>query len=174
MSKFRVIALAAGAATLLITTGTAVALTSTDDPTPSRPAASVETSLTTESTDPTSGTTEPTETSETTGPTAPAEATGREQAIRAALASTGGGVVTQVERELEHGRAEWKIRIVKDGVRIDVRIDAATATVTRIDGGGDDRRSGGDDGRHSGGDDQGSHGGDESGGDDSGGHRGRH
>ncbi|HEY0638679.1 MAG TPA: PepSY domain-containing protein [Pseudonocardiaceae bacterium] len=99
-----------------------------------------------------------------------------EQAAQVALARVGGGTVTKVEQEYEHGRPEWKFEIAHAGTTWEVRVDAGTGTITRFrddDGGG----HGGDDdsGRH-GGDDSGDDGGDDSGGDsgdDSGGDRGR-
>jgi uncharacterized membrane protein YkoI len=50
-----------------------------------------------------------------------------------ALARVGGGEVTEMQGELEHGRSEWKVRVVKDGKTYDVRVDAATGEVTRFD-----------------------------------------
>jgi hypothetical protein len=91
-----------------------------------------------------------------------------------------GGTVREVEREVEHGRVEWKVEITaRDGNTYDVRLDAATGAVTRIDqddrGGGDSRDDSRDDdrddsgGRH-GGDDDSGHGDDH--GDDRGGRHG--
>ena len=69
-----------------------------------------------------------------------------------------GGTVHEIEREVEHGRLEWKVEITaRDGITYDVRVDAATGDFTRIDQ--DDKDSGKDDdrdddsGRHGGGDD---------------------
>jgi hypothetical protein len=81
-----------------------------------------------------------------------------------------GGTVHEVEREVEHGRAEWKVEVTaRDGVTYDVRVDAMTGAFTRVDR---DDRSGGDNG-----DDGGRHGGDDrddDGGDDRGDDHGRH
>ncbi|GAA5023023.1 hypothetical protein GCM10023317_67530 [Actinopolymorpha pittospori] len=105
----------------------------------------------------------------------PTAAISAEQAGRIAVTRVGGGHVTGVERELEHGRLEWKVRVVDGARRADVRVDARTGAVTRLD---DDSRDGGrddrgeddhGDARHDRGDD---HGGDRRGGDD--GHRGGH
>jgi uncharacterized membrane protein YkoI len=52
-------------------------------------------------------------------------------AAAAALAHVGGGTVTRIESEFEHGRAVWKVRIVKNGVRYDVHVDKATGAITR-------------------------------------------
>ena len=156
MNRSRLIATAAGAVTLLLSAGTALALASggvdvTGGTTPQ--ATSTSTELTTEST--TEFTTESTaeSTSESTVPAAPAGvAISAEQAAQLALAHVGGGTVTQIERELEHGRMEWKVRVMAGGKRFDVRVDAATGAITRVDADdrGDDRR-GGDDGDHHGG-----------------------
>jgi hypothetical protein len=73
-----------------------------------------------------------------------------------------GGTVHEIEREVEHGRLEWKVEITaRDGITYDVRVEAATGDFTRIDQ--DDKDSGKDDdrdddrddnsGRHGGGDD---------------------
>jgi hypothetical protein len=59
-----------------------------------------------------------------------------------------GGTVHEIEREVEHGRLEWKVELTaRDGITYDVRVDAATGDVTRID---QDDKDGGrdDDGRH--------------------------
>jgi hypothetical protein len=59
-----------------------------------------------------------------------------------ALSHVGCGSVTKVEAEMEHGRAVWSVRIVRDGVRYDVDVHANTGEVTRSRGGTDG--SGGD------------------------------
>lgn len=83
-----------------------------------------------------------------------------------------GGTVHEIEREVEHGQLEWQVEITaRDGNTYDIRIDAQSGAITRVDqdsrGGGDDR--GGDD---HGDDDRSGHGGDDRGGDDHGGHGG--
>jgi hypothetical protein len=92
-----------------------------------------------------------------------------------ALRAVGGGRVTGIESETEHGRAVWDVDVVAFGVRHDIDVDSSTGTVLRhrIKGssGNDDRRGGGDDrGRDDRG--RGGHGSDDQGGDDhgSGGH----
>ena len=50
-----------------------------------------------------------------------------------ALRHVGGGRVTEIEREFEHGRHEWKVEIVHGGREHDVRVDAASGAVTRTD-----------------------------------------
>jgi uncharacterized membrane protein YkoI len=170
---------AAATLTLLVLGGTAYALGTDDIPTVTAvPAAPV--------TD--------------TATTAPLPADDRipvDRAREIAVAAVGGGEVTKVESELEHGRLQWKVDVRSSGTTHEVRIDAATGDVVgqsgtttapttttaprpapRIDDrpghdvgddkGGDRVRS--DDGaRHDAGDDHG----DRHGGDDSG-HSGRH
>ncbi|MEV4658785.1 PepSY domain-containing protein, partial [Micromonospora sp. NPDC049301] len=70
----------------------------------------------------------------TAGPSgAPTAATsvGQQRAVEIALARTGGGQVVKVEKEQEHGRLVWSVRIAKDGTRIRVDVDAATGQVVR-------------------------------------------
>jgi uncharacterized membrane protein YkoI len=62
----------------------------------------------------------------------PAAATlSADEASAIALQHVGAGRVTGIERELEHGRTEWKVS-VNDGARtIIVRVDATTGAVTQ-------------------------------------------
>ncbi|GAA5122914.1 PepSY domain-containing protein [Pseudonocardia adelaidensis] len=60
------------------------------------------------------------------------------EAADIALRHVGGGRVTEIEREFEHGRREWKVEIIHAGREHDVRVDAATGAVTRTDVGRDD------------------------------------
>lgn len=66
-----------------------------------------------------------------------------EAAAKIAVAKVGGGRVDEIEQELEHGRWEWKVEVIKSGVEYDVRVDAQTGAITRFrtDGRDDDRRS---------------------------------
>jgi uncharacterized membrane protein YkoI len=43
------------------------------------------------------------------------------------------GTVTKVEQEMEHGRLEYKIEIQTSNGEVDVRIDATTGEITRVD-----------------------------------------
>ncbi|MFI7425356.1 PepSY domain-containing protein [Micromonospora sp. NPDC049836] len=88
-----------------------------------------------------------------------------------ALARTGGGRIIEVEAETEHGRAVWSVKVSRDGVTYEVKVDRRDGAVVEVerkrlddrDGrvapAGDDR--GTDDryddhgGRRSGGDDRG-------------------
>ncbi|MFB9382886.1 PepSY domain-containing protein [Pseudonocardia petroleophila] len=169
MTTTRIATLAATASIALVALGgTALALGADDTPAPTPVPVSAGT------VDDPTPTTAPT----TTGGATPTSSAGstpddpadRERAVTVALERIGGGRVTGVERETEHGRTEWKVEIVEGGVEHDVRVDTATGAVTRVDldddRGGDDR--GGDDrlGDDRGGDDRG---GDDRGGDDRGG-----
>jgi uncharacterized membrane protein YkoI len=171
---------AAATLTLLVLGGTAYALGTDDIPTVTAvPAASVTDTTTTAAAPPTD------------------DRIPVDRAREIAVAAVGGGEVTKVESELEHGRLQWKVDVRSSGTTHEVRIDAATGDVVgqsgtttapttttaprpapRIDDrpghdvgddkGGDRVRS--DDGaRHDAGDDHG----DRHGGDDSG-HSGRH
>ncbi|MFC4947438.1 PepSY domain-containing protein [Pseudonocardia sp. GCM10023141] len=140
---------AAVAVTLLALGGTALALGNTV-PTPTAPAvATPAVPVPVAPTVPAPTVTGPTVFGPTLTTPAPPAVAGAEDATTAALRATGGGRIVSVEREFEHGRAEWKVVIDRDGVRREVRVDAATATVTRTDddGGSDASRSGGSSGR---------------------------
>lgn len=112
----RPVVLAVTGITALLATGAGIALASA--PEPVRPAAS-------------------------TTPSAPdlaavsrADAPGElssSDAADIALRHVGGGQVTEIEREFEHGRREWKVEIVHDGREHDVRVDVASGAVTRTD-----------------------------------------
>lgn len=75
-------------------------------------------------------------TSETAPPSVPPStvdaAVTRERAVEIALARTGGGNLDKVENEVEHGRAAWKVRIVKDGIRYSSYIDKTTGEILRF------------------------------------------
>lgn len=145
MSRIRTAALVGGALALVVGAGTAAA-TMTDD----HITESVRAAAAGQSSNITTGTTEPatptstgtdTSTSTTTPTTMPGSAGLSAAAARQiALARVGGGQVREVELETEHGRIEWKVRIIRDGVRHDVRVDAVSGAVTRVDS--DDDRGG--------------------------------
>ncbi len=134
--KLLVGALAVGA--LAVTAGTAVALSGQEEPTPT--SSSVSTTSTSSFT---------TESSPTSGPTSTVPVDpliSQDEAIRIAQERVGGGDVTEVETELEHGRPEWKIELHVNGVEHDVRVDAQTGDITRVDS-DDDRHDDRDDNR---------------------------
>src|SRR5688500_69655 len=111
--KLIVGAIAVGA--LALTAGTAVALSGQDDPTNTSSATtSTSSSSTTSSTQ--SSTTSSTPSSSTV-PVDPVIS--RDEAVRIAQERVGGGDVTEVETELEHGRPEWKIELHVNGVEHD-------------------------------------------------------
>jgi uncharacterized membrane protein YkoI len=150
--KLLVGAIVAGA--LTVTAGTAFALSQDDQSSSGATPAttSAPTSLTT--TQSTSSTAPTSSSSSSSASSAPAQLTA-DDAARIAQARYGGSV-HEIEREVEHGRLEWKVEITgADGVTYDVRIDAVTGDVTRVDKDDDDRGDDRDDdhGRHGGDDD---------------------
>ncbi|MGB3437917.1 MAG: PepSY domain-containing protein [Actinophytocola sp.] len=161
--KLLVGAIVAGA--LAVTAGTAFALSSGDQPSPDATSAPPPTSSS--SSTPTSSSTS--ETTPTSSSAAPAPGGMSANDAARVVQERMGGTVHEVEREVEHGRLEWKVEITaRDGITYDVRVDAATGDVTRVeqddnrdDDGDDDSDDDSDSGRH-GGDD---HGGDRHGGD---------
>ncbi len=56
----------------------------------------------------------------------------QEEAINIAM-SVAKGDVDRIETEIEDGKLVWKIRIISDGTRTDVRIEDATGKVIRVD-----------------------------------------
>jgi hypothetical protein len=160
MSTPRIVIATAATVTALLVSGTAIAIAGTNGPTPVRPAAvgPVSSATTVSTTTPTS----PTEPARRTGP----GDLSRDDAAAIVLAHVGAGRVTEIEQEVEHGRREWKVEVV-DGTREhDVRVDAASGAITRVDAdrddrynddrGNDDRGRGSDDSRgHDVGDDKG-------------------
>jgi hypothetical protein len=142
----RTVVVAAAAGVLVVSAGTAVAL-ATDDrtpaavqPLPTATSTSMSTSMSTStstsmSTSTSTSTSTPTSSStSTSAPGAQPEprltADAAAQLVRHHL---GGGQVHEIERESEHGRLEWKVEITKDGVTHDVRVDAETGDITRVD-----------------------------------------
>ncbi|MFS8204257.1 PepSY domain-containing protein [Streptomyces sp. CWNU-52B] len=109
---------------------------------------------------------------DTAGPAATASGSTSVSGRRAgelALARVGGGTISRIEAEQEHGRAVWNVRIVKSGDRYDVHVDRSSGEITRSrakdgDGRGDDTSGGRQ--SLSGSDDHGRHHDDDGGGDD--------
>ncbi|PRY37880.1 PepSY domain-containing protein [Umezawaea tangerina] len=152
MSNRRNAILVGGALVLLVTAGTASALTGADDSPTAAGGTSATPSSTTSGTVPGQSTisvrpSTPSSSAPTTVDT-PAAGVTAQEAERIAVGLVGGRVV-RTERESEHGGWEWHVRVDAAGVRHDVRVDATTGAVRGSD----------DDGGH--------------GGDDNGGHRGR-
>jgi len=86
------------------------------------------------------------QTSTTTPTSTPAAAVTADEAGSRAVARVGGGTVTKVEREVEHGRTVWKVDVRRDTRLTEVHVDVANGAVTRVED--DDRRD--DHGRHGG------------------------
>lgn len=141
--KLLVGAIAVGA--FAVTAGTAVALSNQDDPTNTSSATTTSSSPFSTESSTTGSSTPSTESSPTsTGTNSPPSTVpvdpviSRDEAIRIAQERVGGGDVTEVETELEHGRPEWKIELHVNGVEHDVRVDAQTGDITRVDSDDDD------------------------------------
>jgi uncharacterized membrane protein YkoI len=49
------------------------------------------------------------------------------------------GTITEVEKEMEHGRMEYKFEIQSDQGEVDVRVDAETGKITRVEFNDDSR-----------------------------------
>ena len=139
-NKLLVVAAAVGA--LAVTAGVALAVTGDDGATPAN---GVTPLATTSSTDDSPSTGSTSTSGSDTAPVPDGQLTGD---LAAQLVTERyGGTVTEVERELEHGQLEWKIEIQTAQGELDVRVDAATGQITRVDG---DDRGGDDDGGNSG------------------------
>jgi hypothetical protein len=131
MTRTRVLA-ALLAGLTLAGIGTAASALGSDDPTPA--AAPVTVVAQTSTTTPTST---PTSTSTSTPADFNAAVTADEAGSRA-VARVGGGTVTKVEREVEHGRTVWKVDVRRDTRLTEVHVDVANGAVTRVED--DDRR----------------------------------
>jgi hypothetical protein len=159
MTRTRVLAALLAGLTLagltLVGIGTAASALGSDEPTPAAAPVTVvaQTSTTT-----------PTSTSTSTPAAADAAVTADEAGSRA-VARVGGGTVTKVEREVEHGRGVWKVDVRRDTRVTEVHVDVANGAVTRVEDDGRGARTGDDRGRHGGddrrGDDHGRHGSDD-------------
>ena len=65
------------------------------------------------------------------------------EAERIAIGAAGGGRVTKVERETEHGRPVYHFRVLAGGAEYRVDVDRETGAVLRLRSEGSDDRSGG-------------------------------
>ncbi|MGC5562314.1 PepSY domain-containing protein [Streptomyces sp. FR-108] len=95
----------------------------------------------------------------TTAPTATAPAgssVGSRRAGEIALSHVGGGTLTEIEAETEHGRAVWSVKILRNGSRYEVHVDRGSGEITRSRSKSDDDH--GDAGKHGGAEDDGRHG----------------
>ncbi|MFI6338794.1 PepSY domain-containing protein [Streptomyces sp. NPDC050535] len=167
MKRTSVILLSAGALVAAIT-GTALA-GGNQDATPTRSASSAPTATAsgTATEIPTPSPTADVTADVTVSPTTPANAAASVSSGRAgeiALAHVGGGTITEIESEVEHGRTAWSVKILRNGSRYKVYVDRSNGQITRAerksdDDGPDDHHRGGDDDR-SGSEDHGGHHGD--------------
>lgn len=137
-----------GAAAVLLTGGIALAVDANDSDDLAEAANAALAQQTTSQTTPltttetTSDTTSPTSSptsSPTTSRTDPTNAApagtpiSPREAAAIAVRHVGGGTVTEIEREFEHGRLEWKVEVVHNGQEVDVRVDSRTGKITRVD-----------------------------------------
>jgi uncharacterized membrane protein YkoI len=148
MKRTSMILLSAGALVAAVT-GTALA-GGNQDATPARSASSARTATAPETTTetPTHVTTAdvtvtPTQTLAPTAAAGPSVSSGRAGDI--ALARVGGGTITEVESEVEHGRTAWSVKILRNGGRYEVYVDRSNGAIIRAEGESDDGRGGGDD-----------------------------
>ncbi|MDG4822663.1 hypothetical protein O7635_12460 [Asanoa sp. WMMD1127] len=68
-------------------------------------------------------------------------------AARIALDRVGGGTVTEVESEQEHGVSTWQVEVERDGVEHDVYVDRANGGIVKADSEADDDDDDDDDDR---------------------------
>ncbi|MBQ0854939.1 PepSY domain-containing protein [Streptomyces sp. NPDC057621] len=74
---------------------------------------------------------------------------GSRRAGEIALSHVGGGTISEVEAETEHGRSVWSVKILKNGSRYEVHVDRGSGEITRSRTKSDDDHGGSDDdGRH--------------------------
>ncbi|MFG2102577.1 PepSY domain-containing protein [Micromonospora echinaurantiaca] len=89
----------------------------------------------------------------TTAPATSADAVSQQRAGEIALASAGGGRITEIEAEQEHGRPVWSVEIVAGQTEHEVDVDRETGAVVKAeqepvdDDGDDDSDDGSDDDR---------------------------
>jgi uncharacterized membrane protein YkoI len=81
---------------------------------------------------------------------------GSRRAGEIALSHVGGGTLTEIEAETEHGRAVWSVKILRNGSRYEVHVDRGSGEITRSRTKSDDDH--GDAGKHGGAEDDGRHG----------------
>ncbi|MFH8468381.1 PepSY domain-containing protein [Streptomyces sp. NPDC017991] len=85
----------------------------------------------------------------TATPAHPSSSVGSRRAEQIALSHVGGGTITEVEAETEHGRAVWSVKILKNGSRYEVHVDRGSGEITRSrTKSGDDHGDTEDGGRH--------------------------
>ena len=155
MTRTRVLA-ALLAGLTLAGVGTAATALGSDDPATAAPVSVVAQTRAAASTS--------TPTSTPTRTPTPEAAIAADEAGSRAVTHLGGGTVTKVERETEHGRTVWEVDVRRGTRTTEVHVDTATGAVTHVE---DDDRTADDrnpddrtaDGR--GRDDRGRHGGDD-------------
>jgi hypothetical protein len=123
LSPISLIFAAAAAVAALAATGTALGVAASDASAPSRSVSLVAGDTASPEPPPAS-------------PTPPMSGIGRISSGRAAeiaLSWAGGGRVTEIEAEVEHGRPVWKVELVKAGVEAEVYVDRETGAVVKAE-----------------------------------------
>ncbi|MEV4545136.1 PepSY domain-containing protein [Micromonospora echinaurantiaca] len=156
MKRNSLILASLGGAAVLAVTGVAVGTAVADDGRAGRTALAAATTApgttATPDDDPTGA---PGTTGGTPGTTAPAtggDAVSQQRAGEIALASAGGGRITEIEAEQEHGRPVWSVEIVAGQTEHEVDVDRETGAVVKaeqepVDDDGDDSDDDSDDDR---------------------------
>jgi uncharacterized membrane protein YkoI len=130
MRNRTVIAIVTGTFVAVAVTGTALAANRDDDPAAGTSASASLGSSPSESPSE-SPSPSPSDSATPSGPAAAAITESRAGEI--ALAAAGGGTVTTIERETEHGRAVYRIRVVHGATRHDLKVDQVTGAVVDHD-----------------------------------------
>ncbi|MFI7487930.1 PepSY domain-containing protein [Micromonospora echinaurantiaca] len=147
MKRNSLILASLGGAAVLAVTGVAVGTAVADDGRAGRTAlAAATTAPSTAATpdDPTGATPgTPGGTPGTTAPATGAEGVSQQRAGEIALASAGGGRITEIEAEQEHGRPVWSVEIIAGQTEHEVDVDRETGAVVKaeqepVDDDGDD------------------------------------
>lgn len=124
MKRTTLIAATGGAVVVLAATGAAIGVAASGPSASPRDASSRTASLVADST-------------MSSSPPSPAAVGGQrvslEQAAEIALDRAGGGKVTEIEAEREHGRPVWEVELVAGGVRVEVYVDRETGAVVKIE-----------------------------------------
>ncbi|OLF12900.1 hypothetical protein BLA60_06490 [Actinophytocola xinjiangensis] len=139
----RTIIVAAAAGVLVVSAGSAIALAANDRSVNAADSLALQPTVTSSTTTSTTGdtsstSTSPTSSSSSSSVTPAGPGLGPDDAVALVQKRLGGGQVHEVEREHEHGRLEWKVEITKDGVTYDIRVDASSGEVTRVETDDDD------------------------------------
>jgi hypothetical protein len=137
MKRTPVIIVLAGMAALAVT-GTALATARNDEPTRltglGSAVATTDPSGSPTPDDSTFPTADPTPSSAATSTAPPAGGNlSTDDAARIAVDRVGGGTVTEIESEREHGVSTWKVEVVRDGIEHDIYVDRTNGGIVKAD-----------------------------------------